>query len=403
MQHSPKGVHSTTVPCHHIAMTDSPLAAEPAILEILEFAYVRRPGLFKIVIVNFLLGLITLSIWHFWGKTKVRRHIWSCIHINGEPLEYTGTGGELFRGFLLVFVIFILPYLLLYAGLSLYLGPGHPALQAVTSLFALLGYLLGGYAIYKARNFQLSRTNWRGIRGNMAGSAGLYSLTYFGNILARSFSLGWATPVMNVVMSEQMIGDMRFGDAAFKFKGRAGPLYPTYALCWFLTFFALIGGMILVGVTAYQWFGPKVSDALARIFHEAGKGSPTSNDDFIFGFIIFAVFAVILVYMLIIPMLWSIYAAVEMSTLANYTRFDGAQFKLKATAGSIIWLVVGNLLLLVFTLTLARPFIIQRNISYVFKRLRLDGAVDLNRIRQSIAAKPTRGEGLADAFDLGAW
>jgi uncharacterized membrane protein YjgN (DUF898 family) len=419
---------------------------EPA-PEKLNFAYVRRPGLWKIMFTNLFMGIITLTVWHFWGKTNVRKHIWSCIHINGEPLEYTGTGGELFRGFLLVFLIFILPLLLLTAGLSFYLGPRHPAISGLNFLFAIAGYLLGGFAIYKARNYQLSRTNWRGIRGNMAGSAGLYSLTYFGNILAKSFSMGWATPVMNVVMSEQMIGDMRFGDSSFKFKGRAGPLYPTYALCWFLTLFLIIGGFALFAYEVAQWFSSGgLEDAFKHVFRDKDKDvtKATIEDFQLVGFVLLGIMGLMLIYVLIIPALWAIYSAKEMRTLANYTRFDGAQFKLNATAASVIWLALGNLLIIILAIVIAasiifgmgflsvwmglekntavailigvmvlvvyqgvwaltRPIIIQRNISFVFKRLTLDGSVDLNRIRQSIAARPTRGEGLADAFDLGAW
>ncbi len=393
---------------------------------------------------NLGMGIITLTVWHFWGKTNVRRHIWSCIHINDEPLEYTGLGGDLFRGFILVFAIFILPLLLLTAGLGFYLGPQHPAISGLNFLFAVAGYLLGGFALYKARNYQLSRTNWRGIRGNMAGSAGLYSLTYFGSILAKWFSFGWATPVMNVVMSEQMIGDMRFGDSAFKFKGRAGPLYPTYALCWFLTLFVVIGGGILFAYEIAQWFGSGFEEAFKHVFKTEGDTKPNSSELQLVGFFIVGVMGLVLSYVLIIPALWAIYSAKEMRTLANYTRFDGAQFKLNATAANVIWLAVGNLLIIVLAVAVAigltigaitlsiwmevdknfavavltaifvlivyqgvwalsRPIIIQRNIAFVFKRLTLDGAVDLNRIRQSIAARPTRGEGLADAFDLGAW
>jgi uncharacterized membrane protein YjgN (DUF898 family) len=428
-------------------MTDS-LATMPPIEpapEKLNFAYVRRPGLWKIMFTNLFMGIITLTVWHFWGKTNVRKHIWSCIHINGEPLEYTGLGGELFRGFLLVFVVFILPLLLLTAGLSFYLGPQHPAISLLNFLFAIAGYLLGGFAIYKARNYQLSRTNWRGIRGNMAGSASIYSLTYFGNILAKWFSFGWATPVMNVVMSEQMIGDMRFGDSAFKFKGRAGPLYPTYALCWFLTLFLVIGGFALFAYEVVQWFSSGgINKAFEHVFKNADTVKPTIEDFQLIGFLFLGILGLVLAYVLIIPALWAIYSAKEMRTLANYTRFDGAQFKLNATTGNVIWLAVGNLFIIILAIVLAagvifgvgflaawmeidknmavaillgiivlvvyqgvwalsRPIIIQRNIAFVFKRLTLDGAVDLNRIRQSIAARPMRGEGLADAFDLGAW
>jgi uncharacterized membrane protein YjgN (DUF898 family) len=349
------------------------------------------------------------------------------------------------RGFLLVFVVFILPLLMLSGWLSISRGPDDQSIKSLNLVFFAAGYLLGGFALYKARNYQLSRTNWRGIRGNMAGSAGLYSLTYFGNILAKWFSLGWATPVMNVVMSEQMIGDMRFGDSAFKFKGRAGPLYPTYALCWFLTLFLVIGGLSLFTYEAVQWFSSGgIDKAFEHVFKNADTAKPTIEDFQLIGFIFLGVLGLMVAYVLIIPALWAIYSAKEMRTLANYTRFDGAQFRLNATAGSVIWLAIGNLSIIILAISLAggiilgtiflsiwagldkntsvailigifvlmvyqgvwaltRPIIIQRNIRFVFSRLTLDGAVDLNRIRQSIAARPTRGEGLADAFDLGAW
>ena len=151
--------------------------------------------------------------------------------------------------------------------------------------FGLMGYLLGGFAIYKARNYQLTRTNWRGIYGNMAGSAGLYSLTYFGSILAKWCSLGWASPVMDVVMSEQLVGDMRFGDAAFKFKGRAGPLYPTYAMCWFMTIFVIcaIGALWTYGVAHFS--GTYFSEAFKQLADKSKNGQPGFDDMIVVDFL----------------------------------------------------------------------------------------------------------------------
>ena len=55
--------------------------------------------------VNLLLRVLTLGIYHFWAKTEVRKRIWSAIRINDEPLTYTGRGMELFLGFLIVFLV----------------------------------------------------------------------------------------------------------------------------------------------------------------------------------------------------------------------------------------------------------------------------------------------------------
>ncbi len=119
------------------------------------------------------------------------------------------------------------------------------------------------------------------------------------------------------------------------------------------------------------------------------------------GYLALAGIVLFLVFMLVIPMLWAIYTAKEMRTFATYTRFDGVPFTLNATWGSVIRLTIINLLLIVFTLGIAWPFVQQRIVKFFVDRMKLDGLVDVDRIRQSAAAMPSRGEGLADAFDIG--
>jgi uncharacterized membrane protein YjgN (DUF898 family) len=74
---------------------------------------------------------------------------------------------------------------------------------------------------------------------------------------------------------------------------------------------------------------------------------------------------------------------------------------LDATAGSLISLVVVNLLILVLTLGIGRPFVQQRLIRYMCDRLEIVGRIEVDRIAQSQAALDRTGEGLADAFDVG--
>jgi len=56
----------------------------------------RFGELFVLFIINILLGVITLGIYRFWGKTRIRKYIWSRSSFRGEHFEYSGTGGELF-------------------------------------------------------------------------------------------------------------------------------------------------------------------------------------------------------------------------------------------------------------------------------------------------------------------
>jgi uncharacterized membrane protein YjgN (DUF898 family) len=360
--------------------------------EELHFTYVPRPGLLKLTIVNFLLGLVTFSIYRFWAKTNVRRHIWSCVHINGEPLEYTGTGKELFLGALIVFCAIILPIGVLIGIITLVDGPNSPYIIVVQMLVTIIFMVFWGFALYRARRYQLSRTNWRGIRGALVGSAMTYSLLSFGSQIARSMSFGWATPVMNTVLQEQIINDMRFGDAAFKFKGRAGPLYPTYAICWVLTVIGVIAAIVM----ASMYFSGLPTDSQV----EANTDNPFTDFRKV-AIIIAGILAFLFFTLFVLPALWSIYIAKDIRTFANYTRFDGAQFHIEATAGSVVWLALGNILLLVLTLGIAWPYMNQRLVRFVVDRLRLEGQIDVDRIRQSQAPLLKRGEGLADAFDVG--
>lgn len=68
------------------------------------------------------LTLITLGIYRFWAKTKIRNFIWASASLDGDSFEYHGTGLEKFLGFLLAIVI-----------LALYLG----AIQAVLIFLGL--------------------------------------------------------------------------------------------------------------------------------------------------------------------------------------------------------------------------------------------------------------------------
>ena len=90
----------------------------------------------------------------------------------------------------------------------------------------------------------------------------------------------------------------------------------------------------------------------------------------------------------------------EMSIFASYTTLDSARFRMEATGGSLIALVLGNLLLMIFTLGIATPFAQQRLVRYLVTRLSADGIVDVNAILQSREAVGRTGEGLADAFDV---
>lgn len=374
----------------------SPSGAEPVRIE-----YVPHQGLVGISISNFLLNLITLSFYRFWAKTRVRRHIWSSVQVNGDPVEYTGTGKELFFGFVVIMAIVFLPLALIATGLAAYFGPESAALVAFQLVIGLALVTLYGFAIYRARRYRLSRTVWRGIRGALPGSALSYSGKYFGSLLLGPMTLGWSTPAMNLILTEHITNDMRFGNVPFSFSGRSGPLYARYALCWFGTILAYL---VIAGLAVALYYSG-VFDGLQKAIEALGNESAASNSGEA-GAVFGLVAGLIVVYLLYVAMrstIWSFYTARELNIFAQYTRFSAATFDFHATAWSLITLWLGNMALIIFTLGIAQPFVEQRIMRYFVERLSVNGAIDFTSIQQSRAQLDKRGEGLIDALDLDAF
>ena len=334
--------------------------------------------LIGLTIVNALLNLVTLTLYRFWARTKVRQKLWAGTMINGEPLEYTGTGWEVFKSFLIVVFCFILPVFLVLIGAQfVHIGA---YLVAVIALYLII-YPTLGYVIFAARRYRMSRTTWRGVRFGMVGSGWSFGWAFFGWLLLTIITLGWYGPAMEMRMQRRLWNNTVMGDRQFKFgegvKALAGPLYKSYALAWFGF---IIGYAVIIAYIATQ---------AEQLQYGA---SPT----FVITLyaVIFGVFAVVSLFSI-----W--YVAASFRRTAELLKLDGLSFKINANAGNVFWLYFGNILIIVFTLGLGLPFAQLRMFSYVFNNTTTEGVLDVDDIVQNPDRGPALGEGFADAFDLG--
>jgi len=341
----------------------------------------RAGELLPIVLPNTLLNILTLSIYRFWGKTRVRRYLWRQTHFMGEPLEYTGTGSELFKGFLVVFFLILVPLGVISSVADLYLEPEGLALIIFSVVFYIGIYFLIGLAIYRARRYRLSRTVWRGIRGSMIGSSGQYAIRYLTFSALALVTLGWAYPWMRLKLFKRIMEESAFGDRAFRFEASSGPLYRVFAILWIGSVLALFSLFLLSG-------GLELVIA-AREAH--GSVAISTWQIVLLGISPVAIW---------LAMAW--YKAREINLIANGTSFEGLSFRMDASAWNLIGLVSVNGLILVLTLGFGQPFAQLRVFRYFCRRISIEGTLDVADILQSSALVPSLGEGLADAFDLGA-
>jgi uncharacterized membrane protein YjgN (DUF898 family) len=194
-------------------------------------SYDGRAGeLFKIVLANLMLTFITAGTYRFWAKTRVRRYFLSRASFLGDRLEYTGTGKELFLGFLIILAI-LMPVYIVYQFVS-NATFGTSAFAAIQVGYFVLFYFLFFVATYRARRYRLSRTMWRGIRGGQTGSAMLYAIhgMLWSTITVLTFGLAY--PVMRLKLQAYKTDRMTFGNRTFSFDGGIGPLFATWLLPW---------------------------------------------------------------------------------------------------------------------------------------------------------------------------
>jgi uncharacterized membrane protein YjgN (DUF898 family) len=340
--------------------------------ETLELGWQKPQGLLGLSFKIFFLRILTLGIYHFWGKTEVRRRIWNAIRINDEPLEYMGTGKELFLGFLFVVFLVLIPLFAIMIGSQLLLGQGNPLAVVVMVAVYMVFFYLFGVAVYRARRYRLSRTRWRGIRGTMSGSPWAFGLTYFWTLLLIVPTLGWSLPWMQVKLQKILTDDMRFGNQPFHFNGSAKELYKRFAVPWFggLIFYGAIGSMAITQQSA-------------------------PNPQMI---LIFATVAGLGLVLLIIAGFW--YKSKAYNYFAASTSFGDARFSLATTAGGLIGLLFMNLLILIVSLGIALPIIQARIIRYFVTRMDVEGSVDMASILQAQDQMDKTGEGLAEALDI---
>ena len=379
------------------------------------------PDLFRLAFGTGLLTVVTLGIYRFWARTRIRKYIWSSTSADGDAFEYTGTGLEKLLGFL-VAVVFLAVYLgiiqivLFYFGLTVMVDPEtatpREALQQMVavyiSFFAVVPFLF--YAVYRARLYMLARTRWRGVRFGMEKGAWGYALRAIGHWLLTIVSLGILLPRQTFFLEKYMTDRSFFGTARFAQGGQWTELYRGMRhIFWGLfvwavaALFGLVGNSpVLAGITfvvGYIWLlcgmvyfraysigylnDHKSLDGGAAISAKPGPGTVVGLT--VKGFVIIAVLAGITLAAIGIIFTTTI-------SLANGTS-PGLVF--------VAVIVIAYLLALVLFQSLSTVLLTQPILAHHVNATAVENAPALEDIRQRAADTGLDAGGFADALDVG--
>ncbi len=330
---------------------------------------------------NVALIIVTLGVYRFWATARQRRYLWSRTHVVDDCLEWTGTGKEMFLGFLMV-VAFLLPFFLFIQFLfpALIARGKAGAAGGVLTLFYIGFFYLAGVARFRALRYRLSRSWWHGIRGGSDNPGWSYGGEYLGRQVLSFMTLFIMFPWAVTRLWNSRWNAMSFGPLQFRADLNAEGLKARWALVYLAPLVAIVLGFAVVTVIA----GGGVV--------ERGVGTQ------------------LVVFLVVITLLF--YVAIPLATLHWFAKFyrkaaaattlGDIEVGFDASTWDWLKLFLGNIGLAIATLGFGLAFWGYRNWAFMIRHTHLYGVVDLGTLTRSTVSAPREAEGWADAFDVGA-
>lgn len=374
----------------------------------------------KIAVVNVILTIITLGLYRFWATTREREYLWSETQFIDERFEWTGTGKELFIGFIIVFVLFLIPFFVIQFVNQALILQGQNGLAVLLTFSMLFGIMyLTGLARYRALRYRLARTYWHGIRGGSDDQGFSYGWSYVWKTLSSYLILGLLVPWAMVNLWNERWNKMSFGPYQFFSNGNYGDCFGRYLLFYLSPILLFVAGVITAfmgnfygaenivfatGVSIFIFYfglGLIAIAYYAKFFRVVIDGLYLEQLDFSFK----ARTKDWLLLYLGDVLIWLIAALVTIVPLFSIAATMGvfSGFENIATdpelAATLPLIVVGAIII---PFAFVGPFIRYRHWKFYVSHMEAYGEVNLDELTQSTTERSKHGEGLLDAFDVGA-
>jgi uncharacterized membrane protein YjgN (DUF898 family) len=269
----------------------------------------RSEALLGLVLKGSLLTILTFGTYRFWYRTALRGYYWRNTQLLGDGFEYTGTGRELFVGFLIATAIFA-PVSLFSSALPWFFGPETGTWAAVLFSFLVLPVLLQ-FFLFRARRYRLARTRYRGLRFAQGGSGWAFVWITFKWLIPTLLTLGIMFPYWRIALERYRMEHTFFGNQPVQFTAKAGPLMRRWIVL-LLSAYALILG---IGFGIYRW-------------------SPHSDPSVDLTFETVAGLAILLTIG-IMSIFWCVYRVAEFRHFTAHTHFGAMALTSDAKAGAM--------------------------------------------------------------------
>lgn len=335
---------------------------------------------------NLLLTIVTLGVYRFWATARTRRYLWANTRFIDDRLEWTGTGKELFLGFLMVLLLMGAPFLFLQFGAQALVLRGHPGFAGIlTALAAFTLFYFTGVARFRALRYRLSRTWWHGIRGGSDAGGFGFGIQYMWRTMVAYVPLGLLIPWSMMSLWNRRMNAMSFGSQAFAAHGRAKPIMKRFLLFYLAPLLFVLLAIATAGTFGSPFGGIWVTSSFPPMLR-------------ILAFVVILVG----VYALLGLIALAYYAAFLREAIDNLT-LGGLQFSFEASTDDWLALFFGDIALVICTLGIGAIFLQYRHWKFFVTHMGATGEIYTDELTQSRTRTSRHGEGLLDALDVGAF
>lgn len=381
----------------------------------------RGSEYFKIWIVNILLTIVTLSLYYPWAKVRTRRYFLGNTTLEGREFDYHATGKQLLPGYLITLVL-VLIYVVS--------QNVFPIIGLILTLVLLLAF---PWIIWRSLKFNMRMTSFSTVRFGFDGTAGRAYVNYlfWPSLFLLFLALGQAAAVAltssellqgwiaGVLAAAVSLAGFVLAFLLYAFVKKRQTQYKINGYCYgqgqfrtavttsgfakILLKSILFALLILIVIFASVTAVALLSGFAAGLRPLADKlGDPEALKSAMSGGM-FAVFAVVYICFLLGIFFIAAYAYTRQRAyiLNNSTLDNQITFASTLRATRLVWVLITNFLLVIFTLGLGTPWARTRMARLLTQSTLVDTGAGLDRyVTEKQSEQSSLGEQLGDGFDV---
>jgi len=375
---------------------------------------------FKIWIVNILLTIVTLGLYFPWAKVRNLRYIYGNTTLEGRNFDYHATGKQLFISYLIAMGLFILYTII--QNISLYGG---------LVVFAIF-FLAIPWIIVRSLMFKMRVTSFSNVRFNFDGSIPQAYINFFLLPLAFFLSIYLAPIIMaalsmmgveftgaaiivlvilgigSIVLAVYLFALLKkrntsfilngtsYGQSRFNTSLSVGAFIKILLKTIAISIILIVAYIVLLGVVASVTIGLDQLQQLA-----GGMSNPEASEQLLLKYPLFigVVYLGMLICMFIV-FAYS-YSRQRNYVLNNTTLGEAIPFESTVTAKGLVFVMMTNFLLVIFTLGFAFPWAQIRMAKYILANTLVDTSSGFDDfITQQTDYQSSLGDQIGDTFDI---